>query len=116
MKQHKLSNFIAVCVCGRICTSSAGLTLHQVNCPKVAECKRKKLPITQETNIIEHNVALCRDVQGFVDLVNEMSIDAHNALQGRSKSAGRRARSALLDIRKMITPLRSKILVKMKGK
>jgi hypothetical protein len=108
-------SFIAVCVCSKVCTSRAGLTLHHRNCKKAQEAKKEGQPMTRDTDIVETETEYVKEVQDFVKMVNDMAIDAHKALTDGNKSAGRRARIALTAIRKATTPLRKNILEKMKG-
>lgn len=107
--------FIAICVCNKVCTSKAGLTLHHRNCKQAQEAKDKGLPMTRETDIVETETEYVKEVQDLVNMVNDMAVDAHKALTDGNKSAGRRARIALTTIKKATTPLRKNILDKMKG-
>ena len=105
----RFSSFIVVCVCGRVCTSAAGLTLHQLHCDDASKAKSRGLPMTKETDIVE-NHEYCKEVQDLVNLVNNIAVDAQSALQNSNKSAGRRARTTLVNLKKISTPLRAKIL------
>lgn len=107
------TNFLVICVCGKFCTSKAGLTLHQRSCKVAQEAKEKGLPMTRETEIITNENSYTEEVQKFLNLVKEMAVDANKAIAGNNKSAGRRARMALTNIKNMITPLRKNILENM---
>lgn len=53
-------------------------------------------------------------IQEIIDLAEQAALDAQKALDEGNKSAGRRARGILNDIKKKITPLRKMILDGMK--
>ncbi len=105
---------IIYCVCGKMCTSLPGLTLHQRSCPEVLDAKKENKPITKETNIIQPKIKYIGDIDEFVRLVEIVANDAHIALTENNRSAGRRARTGFIRIRDMITPIRKQILDKLK--
>lgn len=108
------TGFLAVCVCGKVCTSKPGLTLHQRKCKEAADAKAKGLPMNKDVDIIQPEAEYHPEVQELFEMVKTMSIDADRALREGNKSAGRRARIALTAIKKKVTPLRDQILKKMK--
>jgi hypothetical protein len=106
--------FVASCVCGKICTSKPGLTLHQHNCEQAKEHKTKGGNGLRKLDVVEPEIAYIKDVQEVVDLMKSLAVDAHYAIIEGNKSAGRRARSSLNILKKRITPLRKKILTKIR--
>lgn len=105
-----------ICVCGKVCTSKPGLTLHQRNCPEAIRAEALGQSTIKETGIIEPEIELVPEVQEIVNMVKDLAIDAHRAIVENNKSAGRRARIALTAVKNKITPLRQQILTKMKEK
>ena len=108
--------FVASCICGKICTSKPGLTLHQHNCEQAKKHKSKGVNGLCDLNIVEPDITYIREVQEVVDLMKSLAVDAHYAIIEGNKSAGRRARIALNILKKKVTPLRKKILLKIKQK
>ena len=106
---------VFVCICGKICTSKAGFTLHTSKCPYAIEAKQSGQFPAIDTNIVE-NMTYTRIVQDFVDLVNKMAFDANKSLLTGNRSAGRRARMVLSELKEKITSLRREILTSMKEK
>lgn len=102
------------CICGKLCTSKAGLTLHQVKCKQAKSALNSGKPAIRETDIIIPHGEYEPEVKMFIDLAEEIAYDAHLALSSKNKSAGRRARTAMIKMRKNITPLRAKILESIK--
>ena len=100
------------CVCSKVCTSLAGLTLHQKSCNDAVEAKTSGRPTMVSEG--DEGREFDSDVQSIVELVAEMSVDADRCLTESNKSAGKRARKALNEIKKKITPLRKRILEVMK--
>lgn len=96
------------CVCGKMCSSQPGLTLHQKNCEEAVAAKESG----QSTILTEDGkpVTFESAVQKIVDLVNEMAQDADRCLKEKNKSAGRRARKSLNELRKMCPELRKILL------
>ncbi len=107
--------FVASCICGKICTSKPGLTLHQRNCGQAKEHKAKGGNGLRELDVVEPDITYIKEVQEVVDLMKSLAVDAHYAIVEGNKSAGRRARTSLNILKKRITPLRKKILTKIKG-
>lgn len=107
-------SFTAICVCGKLCTSKPGLTLHQRHCKKAQLAIKEGEPTVKQTNIIEPEMEYVKEVQELVDMVKDLAVDAHRAMTENNKSAGRRARIALTALKNKITPLRQTILEKMK--
>ena len=104
-----IGNHSALCVCGKLCTSKPGLTLHQRTCKAAQEA------IAKGKSSIEHSGAevspkYCKEAAALLDTINKLAIDTHLAIVDKNKSAGRRARVSLLKLRDMIIPLRIKIL------
>jgi hypothetical protein len=110
------TDFSITCVCGKICTSRPGLTLHQRNCEEVEKAKKVGKPIVQGIKIIKQEIEFIPEVKEIVDMVNSLAPDANRAILEHNKSAGRRARIVLTEVKNRITPLRRKILVEMKKK
>jgi hypothetical protein len=103
------------CICGKLCTSKPGLTLHQRMCEKALEALKKSESTTMPSGILEPEIQYDADIQVFLDKVKDISIDAHLAISVGNKSAGKRARTALIELRNSIIPLRKKILDRMHG-
>lgn len=108
------SGFVASCVCGKICTSKPGLTLHQRRCKQAQRAEREGEPMVQDSDVVPGNTEYAKPVQEMIDMVTEMAGDADRALRNGNKSAGRRARTILIAMKKKITPLRDQILAEMK--
>ena len=98
------------CICGKLCTSAVGLILHQRRCQDALNAVKAGKPVTRESDIIIPHDNLEPDLKEFLGLSEEIAFDAHLAYSEGNKSAGRRARTNLIKLRRMITPLRSKIL------
>jgi hypothetical protein len=107
---------IQVCICGKVCTSKAGLILHHRNCEEAQKALKEGGSAVQESDVQEPEIQYVPEVQEIVSLVKEMAFDAHRAIQEGNKSAGRRARNSLNELKHKITPLRKLILSKMQGK
>ncbi len=112
----KWNGFAAVCICGKLCTSKPGLTMHHKHCKEAQASFKKNGSGIQKTNIIESELVYTPMVKELVDLVRDLSIDAHYAITEKNKSAGRRARVGLNRLKHKITPLRKVILQKIKIK
>lgn len=102
--------FSARCLCGKLCTSSPGLTLHQKRCVVAQQASKSGKKSTFDSGVLGPAIKYVDDVQKIVDLVESLARDAHQALTNHNRSAGRRARTLLLEVRGKITPLRKKIL------
>jgi hypothetical protein len=98
------------CVCGKLCTSNVGLILHQRKCSEAKDALKAGKPTTRESDITIPHDDFEPDLTGFIDLAEEVIFDAHLAYVDKNKSAGRRARTNLIKLRKLITPLRANIL------
>lgn len=103
------------CICGKLCTSKPGLTLHQRNCGEAQEAIKAGQPATLASGVIEPEIKYIQEVQELSDLVKDLVVDAHQAIVDRNKSAGRRARASLIQLKERITPLRKQILKSMRG-
>jgi len=99
-----------LCICGRLCSSKPGLTLHQKCCKLAREAKQKGESTIQKSSIVGPEVNYIPEVQEICDLFKNACLDAHNAIANKNKSAGRRARIMLLDLRSRIIPLRRHLL------
>jgi hypothetical protein len=109
-----MNGYFAVCVCEQLCTSKPGLTLHQRNCVKAKEAiARGELGIIN-SGAMEIGPIYAKEIQEIVELVKDLALDAHCALTEKNKSAGRRARTSLLQLKAKVTPLRKLILKKIK--
>ena len=108
--------FSARCLCGKLCTSTPGLKLHQKKCTTAQQAIKGGKKSTFESGVMLPAVRYVEDVQKLVDLVESLSRDANQALINHNRSAGRRARTLLIDVRNKITPLRKKILKAIKEK
>lgn len=86
------------------------MTLHHRICSQAQEAVKKGESTVASSNIIEPEIKYVAEVQEVVDLVRDWALDAHQAISSKNKSAGRRARTALIAIRDKVTPLRKKIL------
>jgi hypothetical protein len=106
---------VIICVCGKVCTSKAGFTLHSRKCVYAKEAERNGDSVVKDTDIVE-NIEFVSMVQDFVDKVQEMAVDANKALLYGNRSAGRRARMVLSVLKEKITPMRREILESMKEK
>jgi hypothetical protein len=102
------------CVCGKLCTSKPGLTLHQRNCAEAQAAIKASQPAILASGIIEPEIKYLPEVQELSDLMKDLAVDAHQAITNRNKSAGRRARAALIQLKEKITPLRKLILQSMR--
>ena len=102
------------CVCGKLCSSQPGLTLHQKSCEKAQEAKEAGQPNVNTEDESGDPIRHHKEIQKFIAIVNEMAMDADRCLNEKNKSAGRRARKSLNEIRKLIKPLRVSILESMK--
>ena len=71
---------------------------------------------TQETGSVETAPVFEPPIQELLDCFLKAAKDADICLKDGNKSAGRRARGMLGDIKKRTTPLRKAILERMKGK
>ena len=101
--------FNARCLCGKLCTSAPGLTLHQKCCLVAKQATKEGKKSTFDSGVVA-SVKYVDEVQKLVDLVEVLAEDANQALTHHNRSAGRRARTLLLKVRDRITPLRKKIL------
>lgn len=99
-----------ICVCNKMCTSKAGLVLHQRYCEAVQVAIKEGKPTTIKSDVNKVEIDLVPEVAEIVGIVDNMSLDAHKAITEGNKSAGRRARGLLNDLKHKITPLRKKIL------
>lgn len=95
------------CGCGQICTSRAGLTLHQKKC----EMRGSELVDRPEKPDCFHPL-----VQELASLFYQVVTDSNSAFKDLNKSACRRARLNLLDIKEKIKPLRRELLTVAKSK
>jgi hypothetical protein len=105
---------IIVCVCGKVCTSKPGLVLHQKKCDNVKQAIIKGKQTTSDCDVQEAHI-YTKEVQELVNMMKDAAIDTSKALTTGNKSAGRRARNLLNDLKKKITPLRKLILKKTNG-
>jgi len=106
--------FIKYCICGKVCTSKPGLTLHQRYCKIAQNAIRNNKSSIIDTEI-EYKIQYTNQVSDFINLAEFVAYDTHLALKDKNKSAGRRARARLIILKKMITPLRKEILKKING-
>jgi len=60
--------------------------------------------------ILEDWQSYPKEVKELLLLVHKLSLDASKAIKEGNKSAGRRARSSLMRVKKLIPSLRKKIL------
>jgi len=102
-----------LCVCGKLCFSKPGLANHQKKClvAKEARCNGSKL----SKKVVMDDVEYVKEIQGFVSLSDEIAVDAHNAMVMGNKSAARRARNKLNDLRRRILEIRKMLLDKVKN-
>jgi len=56
------------------------------------------------------------EMQKLIDLLDKVVPDANDAFKNKNKSAARRARVGLMEVKKLITPLRNAILESVKSK
>jgi hypothetical protein len=96
---------ILQCVCGRVCSSRPGLTLHKKKCKSENSAAKPNL----------QPVIKSKEASALFSLALSIAVDADLALIDRNKSAGRRARHGLNRLRSMIIPLRKVILDKISG-
>jgi hypothetical protein len=109
-----MNGTMILCICGRLCTSKPGLTLHQKNCKFAKEAKQNGDPTVQKSSIIGPEIDYIPEVQEIYILAKDACLDSHNAIANKNKSAGRRARVMLLELRSKIIPLRKHILQSIK--
>lgn len=102
------------CVCGKLCTSKAGLTLHQRNCKPALSAITSGKSAVKESDIIFPRVELIPEMREFFELAELVAYDSNSALVDGNKSAGRRARVGMIKMRNIMIPLRKKILKKIK--
>jgi hypothetical protein len=102
------------CICGKLCTSKAGLVLHQRMCDKACDAIKAGLPTTHESHIQPY-IDYHQNIKCLINIVSDIANDADKALKTGNKSAGRRSRVKLLELRDMIIPLRDEILNNMKN-
>lgn len=110
-----MNHLCLFCTCGKLCTSKAGLTLHQVKCKDAKAAKKEGKPVTRDTDIIIPRDDYCAEIKEFIELADLIAYDSDMAMRNHNKSAGRRARNGLIKLRNMVTPLRKKIMDKIKG-
>lgn len=91
------------CVCGFV-SSRAGVSVHQRTCED-AIAYRRKGKSTMRSLIERHNM-----VKLFMRLTEEMGVDADFVIRDGNKSACRRARRNLSQLRKLTIPLRKLLL------
>jgi hypothetical protein len=108
---------VIFCVCGKLCTSRPGLTLHIKRCKDAqkAICEGKPY-VKDSTDIIIPKAEYSGKVKQFSDLAESIAMDAHLALSEQNKSAGRRARTNMITMRDLIIPMRKDILDMIKTK
>lgn len=107
------------CACGKVCTSQPGLTLHQKNCDAAKSAVKSSAPVgtaveaptdkCEPVECCEKSPLHSKEVQEFVDRVEEIAGNWDECIAKGNKSAGRRARVALSGLKKDITAIRSKI-------
>lgn len=107
-----MNGYIAICICEQLCTSKPGLTLHQRTCVKAKEAISRGKSGVLRSGAMEAEPTYVKDVQELVDIMKDLALDAHCAITEKNKSAGRRARTSLLQLKAKITPLRKLILKK----
>lgn len=105
---------IIYCICGKMCTSKPGITLHRRYCKEAKEAMLAGKSPLKETDIIQPRIKYINMVDEFAKVAEAVAYDAHIALTEDNKSAGRRARTGFIQLRDMIIPIRKKILDKMK--
>lgn len=110
-----MSNVI-FCVCGKLCTSRPGLTLHVKRCRDAQKAIGEgKSYIKDNSDIIIPKAEYSGKVKQFSELSESIAMDAHLALSEHNKSAGRRARTNMITMRDLIIPMRKEILDMIKG-
>lgn len=101
---------VITCICGKICTSKPGITMHQKQCiPARVNIKKGLSAVVNNEHL---DVPLCVEAKELFDLAEQTSLDLHYALLSGNKSAGRRARVGLNELRKLILPLKKLTLRK----
>jgi len=111
-----MSNVI-FCVCGKLCTSRPGLTLHIKRCKDAQKAIGEgKSYIKDNSDIIIPKAEYSGRVKLFSELSESIAMDAHLALSEHNKSAGRRARTNMIAMRDLIIPMRKDILDMIKTK
>lgn len=102
-----------LCVCGKLCFSNPGLANHQKKCSMAQEAKSNGSKPSRK--VVLDDVVYVKEIQGFVSLSEEIAADAHNAMVMGNKSAARRARNKLNDLRHKIPEIRKMLLDKVKN-
>ena len=97
------------CVCGRLCSSRAGLTLHQRRCGPAIEARAQERPTSQPI-LLDQPDAYSGQVKAFWELADLAAFNAERAIHDGNKSAARRARVRLNELRRRIPALRRVIL------
>ncbi|MCY3019663.1 MAG: hypothetical protein NTW87_11625 [Planctomycetota bacterium] len=100
---------LAQCVCGRLCTSGPGLTLHQRRCGPAIEARAQERP-TNQPIILDQPDAYSGQIKAFWELADLAAYDAERAIHDGNQSAARRARVRLNELRRRIPALRRVIL------
>jgi hypothetical protein len=81
-------------------------------CGDEENCEQENRP---ESCDPEKDVSYAEPLQNLLDAVQTAITEAQVCFDTGNKSAGRRARKALGEIKKSLTPLRATVLEKMKG-
>jgi hypothetical protein len=113
MKRSSNGFNVGLCICGKYCTSKPGLTLHQFTCTAALAAKQCGQPTTRPLNT-QTREDYIPEVEAFYKLTEAACRDAQKAIIMRNKSAGKRSRRSLLELRTAILLLRKKILFSMK--
>ena len=109
MRRTRELSQLAQCVCGQLCTSGPGLTLHQRRCGPAIEAKAQGRSTSQPI-ILDQPDAYSGQVKAFWELADLVAYDAERAIHDGNQSAARRARVRLNELRKRIPALRRMIL------
>ena len=98
---------ILTCVCGKICTSRVGVSLHHKNC----NIARKSIENGEAGYCMSNSGdgISTPELKELIGLAECVAIDGDMAINQGNKSAGRRARVNLLKIRDMIIPIMKRI-------
>lgn len=106
-----------LCACEKLCFSQSGLTNHQKICSVAIEAKGNGFDHVKKVElngVVE--VKYTKEIQDFISLAELIAIDANNTMVTGNKSAARRARNRLNDLRHMIPKIRKILLDRIKEK
>ena len=105
-----------VCICDKLCTSKAGLVLHQRKCTIAISANKKGEKSVKEDEEISFKNEYKKPAKNFLELAEEIAHDADQALRFGNKSAGRRSRTNMIKLREVILSLRKEVLQKINKK